>query len=154
MSNVDTRIKDRQESMQQKQRAMPVEHEEKASSEPLLVLVAEDEEPIAEALSLIVLDAGYTPLIAMHGRQALEMARRQHPALVITDLMMPYLDGIALITALRADAAQEHHPPPPIILMTAAGVQRVHEAKADAVLSKPFDLDVVEKLLRHFLSAG
>lgn len=127
------------------------EKEEQDIPDDLLVLVVEDEEPIAEALALLVLDAGYTPLIASHGRQALELARKRLPALVITDLMMPYLDGAGLITALRADAANAERQAPPIILMTAAGLQRVREVGADAVLSKPFDLDEVEALLARFL---
>ena len=40
-----------------------------------LVLIAEDEEPIAELIAYVVRDAGYTPLVANHGRQALEVAR-------------------------------------------------------------------------------
>ncbi|MEO7000437.1 MAG: response regulator, partial [Ktedonobacterales bacterium] len=58
-----------------------------------LVLIVEDEEPIALALAYIVEDAGYTPLVAMHGQQALELARSQHPALILTDLMMPQMSG-------------------------------------------------------------
>ena len=72
---------------------------------PGLVLIAEDEEPIAEVVATVVEDAGYTPLLAAHGREALELARAKQPALLITDLMMPYLSGAELIAALRSDAA-------------------------------------------------
>jgi two-component system chemotaxis response regulator CheY len=115
------------------------------------VLIAEDEEPIAEVLALIVESMGHTPLLAAHGKQALELARQQRPALVITDLMMPQMDGVALIAALRADAAAQDRAAPPIIAMTAAGARRARDAGADAVLSKPFDLDELETLLRRFL---
>lgn len=118
---------------------------------PDLVLIAEDEEPIAEALALIVADAGYTPLVAVHGKQALELARERRPALIITDLMMPFLSGAQLIEAVRADAALDNHRPPPMILMTAAGMRRALEANADALLKKPFDVREVEELLRRFL---
>lgn len=120
-------------------------------SQSSLVLIAEDEEPIAEAIALIVEDAGYTPLVAAHGKQALELARLRRPALVITDLMMPQLDGAELIIALRADAEQNGHAPPPIILMTAAGMKRAHEAEADALLRKPFELEDLEALLFRYL---
>lgn len=119
--------------------------------EPLLVLIAEDEEPIAEALSFVVEDAGLTPLIAAHGGEALELARARHPALVITDLMMPQMDGTALIAALRADAQQDGHNPPPIILMTAAGMRRAEEAGADVVLRKPFNVDDLDAIIRRLL---
>lgn len=118
---------------------------------PYLVLIAEDEQPIADALAMIVADAGYTPLLASQGKQALELARERHPALILTDLMMPLLDGAQLIAAIRADAELDNHRPPPIILMTAGGVRRALEINADALLKKPFDVAEVEALLRRFL---
>ncbi|MGH2487585.1 MAG: hypothetical protein ACRDHE_16410, partial [Ktedonobacterales bacterium] len=45
-----------------------------------LILIAEDEAPIADAISMIVEDAGYTPLVAVHGEEALSLARLHHPA--------------------------------------------------------------------------
>lgn len=120
-------------------------------SQPSLVLIAEDEEPIAEAIALIVEDAGYTPLLAAHGKQALELARLRRPVLVISDLMMPQMDGAELIAALRADAALNGDTPPPVILMTAAGIKRAQAADADALLRKPFNLEDLEELLFRFL---
>lgn len=122
------------------------------NQEPFLVLIAEDEEPIAEAIAYLVQDNGYTPLIANNGRQALELARARHPALVITDLMMPYLDGDELIKALHADAEADNHSAPYTILLSAAGLRRMMNAGADAILPKPFELDDLEKLLRRFLN--
>jgi CheY-like chemotaxis protein len=116
-----------------------------------LVLIAEDEEPIADALAFIVADAGYIPVQAAHGREALEIARARHPALVITDLMMPHLSGTDLILALRDDAAREGYRPPPIILMTAAGHRLARATGADAVLRKPFDIGEVEDMLHRYL---
>lgn len=125
-----------------------------APQPPTLVLIVEDEAPIAEALSLIVADAGYSPLVARHGLEALEAARARKPALVITDLMMPRLDGTGLIAALHADATGDGaDPAPPIILMTAANLSLAREAGADAVLRKPFDVSDVEKLLQQFLGS-
>ena len=121
--------------------------------EPFLVLIAEDEEPIAEAIAMLVEDCGYTPIIASNGRQALELARRRKPALIITDLMMPYLDGDELITALKEDAARDGYTPPPTILLSAAGLRRMKISGADVLLPKPFELDELEKLLRRFLGS-
>lgn len=119
--------------------------------EPFLVLIAEDEEPIAEAIAMLVEDCGYTPITASNGRQALELARRRQPALIITDLMMPYLDGDELIAALKGDAARDGYMPPPTILLSAAGLRRMKVSGADVLLPKPFELDELEKLLRRFL---
>ena len=120
---------------------------------PGLVLIAEDEEPIAEVVATVVEDAGYRPLLAAHGREALELARAQQPALLITDLMMPHLSGAELIAALRSDAAASGRAPLPVILMTAAGPAQARAAGADAVLRKPFELLELDALLRRFLEA-
>ena len=116
-----------------------------------LVLIVEDEAPIAEALILIIEDAGYATIIAAHGKEALELAREFRPGLVITDLMMPHLNGTDLIAALHADAKATGTKPPPVVLMTAAGPARTRDAGADAVLRKPFDITEIEALLWRFL---
>jgi DNA-binding response OmpR family regulator len=119
---------------------------------PAVVLIVEDEGPIAEVVSYVVEDAGHTPLVVSNGLQALEVAKERWPALVITDLMMPRLNGVELIAALRAEAAADRHKPsPPVILLTAAGTVRAHAAGADAVLRKPFNLADLEALLERFL---
>lgn len=118
---------------------------------PPIVLIAEDEEPIAQAIAFIVEDLGYTPEIALHGKQALELVRTSHPALIITDLMMPQMDGAELIRAVHEDAAREQYAAPPIILMSAAGRHYVESVGADAFLPKPFDVTDVEQLVDHYL---
>ena len=116
-----------------------------------LVLIAEDEEPIAETIAYVVEEAGYTPRVAYHGQQALEMARAEWPALLITDLMMPHLNGAGLIAALRADAARSGAAVPPIILLTAASLTQARAAGADVVMRKPFALAELEDLLHRLL---
>ncbi len=113
-----------------------------ASAAPKVVLIAEDEEPIAQALAYLI------AVVAVHGKAALEMALAQRPDLIITDLMMPKMSGKEFISALRAalDTAT-----PPIILMTAAGRRYTDAAGANALLSKPFDLSDVETLLERYL---
>jgi CheY-like chemotaxis protein len=118
-----------------------------ATAPPALVLIVEDEEPIAQALAYIVEDCGYRALIAAHGKQALEVLREHQPQLIITDLMMPLMDGRALIAHLR----QSGRPLPPIVIMSAAGKRSVEDSGADAVLPKPFEVAEVELLLRRFL---
>lgn len=120
---------------------------------PALVLIAEDEEPIAELLAYVVADAGHTPLVAPHGRAALELARARWPALLITDLMMPYVAGGDLIAALRAAASLDGHVAPPAVLVTGAGPRQALAAGADVILYKPFEVADVDALLRRFLDA-
>ncbi len=144
---------DAESGQQSKRQQAPAEAEQDQASqqEAFLVLIAEDEEPIADAIALFVQDMGYIPLLARNGREALKLARTRHPALVITDLMMPYLNGDELIQALHADAALDNHAPPPTILLSAAGWRRMQQAGADALLPKPFELADLEQLLLRFL---
>ena len=118
-----------------------------------VVLIAEDEEPIAEAVAWVVEDCGYTPLIARNGQEALELTHSQRPALVITDWMMPILDGVGLIRALKQQAALDGRHPIPTILMTAARRIPPQAAEADAFLPKPFEVHELAALLRRFLEA-
>jgi len=122
---------------------------EGAERTPPVVLIVEDEEPIAQALAIIVEDFGLTPVVALHGKQAIELLREHQPALIITDLMMPHMTGTQLIAAVRADVATSGTP---IVVMSAAGIEHVREAEADAILPKPFSIRQVEDLLRRFVS--
>ncbi|HKV84911.1 MAG TPA: response regulator [Ktedonobacterales bacterium] len=116
-----------------------------------VVLIAEDEEPIALALAMIIEDFGYAVVVATNGRDALAVARAKRPALIITDLMMPLMGGAALIAALRADAAQDGHQAPPVVLMSAAGRHYMDPVGADDILPKPFEMRQIEALLARYL---
>lgn len=116
-----------------------------------VVLIVDDDKPIADFVAAVVAEEGYMPLVATRGQQALEVTRDQWPALVITDLMLPFMSGSALITALRAVAAQEQRPMPPVIVMSAASRRYAEAVSADAVLLKPFELTELEALLRQLL---
>ncbi|HEX8033478.1 MAG TPA: response regulator [Ktedonobacterales bacterium] len=115
-----------------------------------LVLIVDDEAPIAEALAWIVEDAGYAAATATSGQAALEMVQAgARPDLLMTDLMMPKMDGRALIGALRAMLGAAM---PPVVLMTAANLRSLPGSMAEAVLAKPFALAEVERLLTRFLA--
>ncbi len=112
-----------------------------------LVLIVDDEFPIAQALAYVVEDCGLTPLLASHGKHALDLLREHQPCLIFTDFMMPQMNGRELIAALR----ETGKPLPPIVLMSAAGSAYIEDAGADALLPKPFDLADVEALLRRYV---
>ena len=124
-----------------------------AETDQLVVLIAEDEETIAETLAMIVEDAGYLPVVAHDGREALPLAQQHRPDLIITDLMMPYLSGADLIVAIRAEAAAKGFDPPPILVVTAVSLARAAEAQADAVVAKPFNITTIEAMMQRLLSS-
>lgn len=114
------------------------------------ILVVDDEFGIAQLLQEVLEDEGHEVVLATNGRQALEKALQSLPDLVITDFMMPILDGAGLITALRLQPSLQGIP---VILMSA-----VSEATAvdlclgyDRFLRKPFRIvqviDLVEGLI-------
>ena len=93
-----------------------------------------DDEPDARYLLRITLEAaGYGVVEAAHGEAALEQVRRSSPQLVVTDRMMPRMNGGELIERLRADESTKAIP---IVIITGT---RGDQAGADAVLGKPFD---------------
>jgi CheY-like chemotaxis protein len=117
--------------------------------EPTLILIVDDEAAIAETLAEFMLELGYPTLIASNGEQALTLARLRWPALVFTDLMMPYLNGIEFIAALRAEAAARKVTPPFTVLLTAAGKRAIKQTDADAIVLKPFELEQIEQVVNQ-----
>lgn len=102
------------------------------------VLVVEDTPDVIRVIRL-ALHHDFRILAAPDGRKGLELARKHLPTLIVTDLMMPELDGLALTRELRADPATEHIP---IVMLTARGDLRDRvegiETGVNAYLSKPF----------------
>lgn len=112
-----------------------------------VVLVVDDEPAILEVVQDVLEDEGYTVLPAREGREALSMALQTPPDLVLTDLMMPVMDGRTLFRRLRDDGRTAHIP---VVLMSAAYQAQPGDAFV-AVIAKPFSLvsllDTVEQLL-------
>jgi CheY-like chemotaxis protein len=118
-----------------------------------LVLIVEDEESIAETLRMIFEDVGCRVALAPNGAAALPVARRERPALILTDLMMPVMDGRELIATLREEAARGARPAAPVVVMTALGHARARDLAVEGMLRKPFELREVDALVERFLGA-
>lgn len=100
------------------------------------VLVIEDEEGIIHLLNLYLKDAGYQVVVAKDGADGLAMHAREHPDLVILDIMLPALDGFEVCRRIRTWSRT------PILMLTARGDEddRIAglELGADDYLVKPF----------------
>ncbi len=114
------------------------------------ILVADDESPILALLRDLLEDEGHTVLAAHNGREALALARAEHPDLVLSDVMMPLMDGMQLAHMLRADAITRELV---VILMSAAQPPDLAAVGAAAFLAKPFDIDTVNRLVARHLAA-
>lgn len=116
------------------------------------ILVVDDEYLIADILSFALEDEGFMVVKASNGRKGLEVLERERPALIITDFMMPVMDGLEFATAVRRLASVNHLP---IILMSGAqahiGMQR--SDLFDAVVPKPFEIGAIIAEVKKLLAA-
>jgi len=103
------------------------------------ILVIDDEEPILRLLRRILTASGYEALVAASGPEGLELIRQKQPDLVLLDLSMPGMDGLAVCREVRQWSSA------PIIVVSARGEERfkVHalDLGADDYLTKPFGFD-------------
>ena len=107
------------------------------------ILIVDDEFGLAEMLRDMLGESGYDVTLALNGRRALDIVGKRGVDLVISDLMMPVMDGFELATALRASDAFSRIP---IILMTSLPTAAPADSGLfDVVLRKPF---TPEALLR------
>ena len=104
-----------------------------------LILVVDDEQDIRELIEYNLRKRGFETLGAATGEIALQLAREEHPALMVLDLMLPGMDGLDVCRILKNDARTEDIC---IIMLTAKGeeadIVRGLEIGADDYVTKPF----------------
>lgn len=108
------------------------------------ILVVEDDADLGDVVAMVLGAAGYTPVLAKDGREALERLRDFKPRVILLDLMMPGMNGWELRAALQRDPALAAVP---VVVMTGDGNAASKAAALDAAdyMQKPID---VPKLLR------
>ena len=104
------------------------------------LLVVEDEPSIADLLHLALAGEGYRIVVVGDGRAALRRLAEGGYDLVLSDLMLPFLDGAALALAMHADPALRALP---LILLSAAHGAAARAVPHAAFLAKPFDLELL-----------
>ncbi len=112
------------------------------------ILVVDDEESVRAMLEVVLRSEGYEVLTADDGTIALEAARREQPDVVLMDIRMPKMDGMAAFRAMRQEQINAA-----VILMTAfATVDKAVEAMkvgAYDYIIKPFNIDEIKIMLRR-----
>ncbi len=131
-----------------------------ASATPRVVLVVDDNPGVLDLHCRLVEQAGCRAVAARHGREALEILTHTRPDLILLDLMMPELDGFAVLDALHADPQLREIP---VIILTArvlneADIERLNRGVA-AVMSKGVFsagemLERIEAVLARHRAAG
>jgi len=130
------------------------------------VLAVDDEPHMLRLLEISLRQAGYKPLTAKDGREALAIIHSEHVDCVVTDLHMPYMSGLQLLKAIRSgkqeDGQDKNRPSPnanpdlPVIIVTAQGevktaIDAMKSGASDYIL-RPFDLEELELAIARALS--
>ena len=105
------------------------------------ILIVDDEFGLAEMLRDVMRDSGYDVSLAMNGLQALERLGEKRVDLVLTDMMMPVMDGAELVTTMRLD--DKYQATPVIVMTSLPRIKPEVAAMVSAILRKPFTPDVL-----------
>jgi CheY-like chemotaxis protein len=110
------------------------------------VLIADDDRTIRALLTDMLVDLGHVVVAASNGAEAVEMAARENPHVVILDFLMPKLSGLDALKAMR-----ERGLAMPAVLLTAISDTSMRDVEGveapDAVLEKPFKKRTIERAL-------
>ncbi len=118
------------------------------------LLLVDDEPGLREAVQAYLEDSGFKVQVASNAREAWDILQKNSPDLVISDVMMPQVNGYQFLQELREDARFKALP---VVFLTARGMKsdriQGYQAGCDAYLPKPFDPDelvaIVENLLER-----
>ncbi len=120
---------------------------------PYTILVAEDYEDSRMLMKFQLESVGYRVIEAADGYQAVEQTQKEHPDLILMDMSMPSLDGLAATERIRA---LETKTKLPIIAVTAHGHQYIDRALAvgcNELIGKPVDFELLETMINSYLTA-
>ena len=116
------------------------------------ILIVEDSPTQAERLRRLIHSKSYKVRVAANGRLALELLREHLPQLVLSDIIMPEMDGYQLCRAIKEDEALRHIP---VILVTALNdakdIIRGIECGADNFIRKPYSEEYLLSRIEHML---
>ena len=119
------------------------------------VLVVDDEKDLVDLISYNLVRNGFDVLTAYNGNEALDVARRESPDLVVLDLMLPGIDGTEVARQLRADARTAGIP---IVMLTAKGEETDVVVGltigADDYVTKPFSMKILLARINTVLRRG
>jgi CheY-like chemotaxis protein len=125
--------------------------------EPLSILIAEDDDALRRTLEMLLLSSGHRIVAARDGAEALVALDGQPVDLVITDVLMPKMDGLEFIREIR-----EHRPELPIVAISGGGkfvdgrycLTAARAFGASAALAKPFGRDELNSAIDRAIPRG
>ncbi len=114
------------------------------------VLVVDDDPQTATMLRWLLEDDGYRVVLARDGREGLRLAATEHPDLVLSDILMPIMNGLELARRIQEDPLLQNLR---IVLMSTAIVPEQDGLVYEAFIRKPFDLDSLLETVSRLTSA-
>ncbi|PZD73050.1 Transcriptional regulatory protein SrrA [Acaryochloris thomasi RCC1774] len=116
------------------------------------LLLVDDEPGLREAVQAYLEDSGFTVNVASNAKVGWEMLEKQTPDLVISDIMMPEVDGYQFLQQMRDDVRFSRLP---VVFLTARGMTKDriegYSAGVDAYLPKPFDPDELVAIVTNLM---
>ena len=112
------------------------------------ILLVDDEQDLRDVLEISLLDLGYTVLTAENGKEALKIFKKENPIIVLTDIKMPEMGGIELLSKIK-----NHNPDTEVIIITGHGDTdlAIESLKYEAIdfITKPISNDALEIALKR-----
>jgi CheY-like chemotaxis protein len=115
-----------------------------------IILCVERDPFVRDLETYFLTEAGFGVTFADDGLQALDLARQLHPTIVITEILVPKLDGLALCRRLKSDPATKDIAV--LVFSLLAAERRAQDAGADAFLTKPLSAQTLKDTVRRLLA--
>ena len=119
------------------------------------VLIVDDDSAIRGLLSKYFERQGYEPVLAQDGLEAVEIAKKTHPDLIILDVVMPRMDGFRTARLIKCYKPLSGIP---IVFLTAKDAEKeidlARQARVEAYITKPFDVHQVFRVVEELLSTA
>lgn len=122
-------------------------------NEGVTVLIVDDNEENRDILSRRLKSDGFKTIIAIDGKEAMELLNENIVHVVLLDIMMPEVDGFTLLSQIRTDSTFDDMP---VIMLTAIDIVTVAEEclrlGACGYITKPYDMVVIKQKIRECLN--
>jgi CheY-like chemotaxis protein len=117
-----------------------------------IILIAEDTDDTRSYMVLLMQSKDYEVYEATNGLEAIEIARQQHPNLILMDISMPEMDGLSETQIIRSSIDEISKVP--IVALTAFGNdyrERAMEAGCNDLIPKPVDFEVLNSVIEKYM---
>ncbi len=116
------------------------------------ILIADDDSEMRESLASLLEDSGYKVIRAENGEEAVEMAAKDLPSLIMLDIHMPKMDGLNACKAIKSNPVTK---PIPVVMLTVEGsIAEIRQAigyGASTYITKPSSKDEILKVIKNIL---